>query len=378
MLRIFINKSRRSKGLSSSRESSVAFTLIELCVGLVVGGMVCIGMMTLMQFGSKLDSKTQKHLESLQTAQICAEIIREDLQNMVIGPVSAGPGASTSGSSVFNVTPFKPMKTGGNADPNKPLVEVPDPIDLSAGGEFTFFRTIDDEDLSDNERGPTFPELSNLTAGSMDLSANFTPERAFQLVAITYKLKERKYKKWTYYNFQRIVRDGDGNVIKKGSKVYRNLRLKNLIFAFQARDWDNIGGNSSFTPPAPPSAWASAFQQLANGNVLAAAGQMIAAAFGLGGNNNQPQQQSGPPKPPRDFAYFVQFIVTGLSSKPKMADLRGKKDTDFQENTLIGVISFDALAEKLRSENGAIYWNSHLSADGYMTTGTFDFIDQTK
>ena len=350
------------------------FTLIELCVGLVVGGMVCIGMMTLMQFGSKLDDKTQKHLESLQTAQLTAAIIREDLQNMVIGPVSAGPGKNTSGSPAFNFTPFQPKQSNSNPDPGEPPVGVPDPIDLASGGEFSFFRTVEDEDLSDNERGPTFPELSNLSAGNIDLSANFKPDRAFQLIAVTYKLKPRKYKKWDYYNFQRIVRDGDGNIIKKGTKVYRNLRLKNLVFAFHARDWDNIGGGAGFKPPDPSSAWASAFQQFANGNIM---GGIMGIIGAIAGNNNNQQQQQGPQKPPRDFAYFIQFIVTGLSSKPKVSDLRGQKDTDFQENTLVGVVSFDALAEKLRTENGAIYWNSHMSADGYMTTGTFDFLDQT-
>ena len=337
--------------------------------------MVCIGMMTLMQFGSKLDSKTQKHLESLQTAQITAEIIREDLQNMVIGPVSAGPGIASSGTAVFNFTPFEAPKDMSKLKPGDPPVVVPDPIDLASGGEFSFFRTVDDKDLSDNERGPTFPELSNLTAGNIDLSANFKPDRAFQLIAVTYKLKPRKYKKWDYYNFQRIVRDGDGNIIKDGTKIYKNLRLKNLVFAFQARDWDNIGGNASFKPPDPGSAWASAFQQFANGNILGGIAATIGAIFG--GNNNNQQQQQGPPKPPRDFAYFVQFIVTGLSSTPKMADLRGQKDTDFQENTIVCVVSFDALAEKLRTENGALYWNSHMSADGYMTTGTFDFLKKT-
>jgi len=61
-----------------------AFTLIELCVGLFVGGILCIGMMTLFKTASSAFRKTGEQLESLQTAQMVAESIREDLQTAVL------------------------------------------------------------------------------------------------------------------------------------------------------------------------------------------------------------------------------------------------------------------------------------------------------
>jgi len=225
---------------------------------------------------------------------------------------------------------------------------------------------VDDDDLSDNARPPVFPELSGLSAGGVDLNTDFTPDSAFRLVAVTYRRQAQRFKdRWTYYRFQRLVRDGEGRELPE-SRIYRNLRVKNLLFALHERDWDDVGGLPSFTPPEPPSLWTSILQDFANGNVVGGFAGVVTAWLGGG---VRPQQPAGPPRPPRDFVYYVQFVVTGLSSTPKIRDFE-----HFQDNTLVGVVTFDALTEKLRSENGALYWKSHTSADGYLTTGTFDFV----
>lgn len=319
------------------------FTLVEIGIGIALGTVLCLGMMTLLKGGTRIFGTTSVHLESLQTAQMVSEIVREDLQFTALSGLMSKHPANPS-SWVPDLTPFLyddgtgTRPSGTEFDPERP-VKMPDPLDLTEnpgkdGTKFVLYRTFETGDAA----------------------------KPYLLARVSYWLEPRKWKTWDYFYFCREVIDGEGKAVGNipKVKVYKNLRVRHLLFLFHERDVQNVGGTTSFTPPDPPAGYMEFFQR-----TLALAADMVRRLFGGGGGGGGGGAGPDPTKPPRDYAYYVQYLVTGLSSTPNPKDFE-----DLQENLIVGVVSMDALAEKLRRENAALYWNTRAKGESYVTTGT--------
>jgi len=348
---------------SFSKRFLVGFTLVELSVGLAIGTILGLGMMELMRGGSRMFHGQGQQLEALQSAMMVSEIIKEDFGSAVLPGISRKD--PDSGKEVPDYRPFKfdadLLKDG------KVPVGIVEPIDIGEGGQFIFFKTV-----AEDSPEPVDP-LLDIPNPDIGVSQPFEPEKGYKLIAVRYSAGRLKTIKIAgvekkYFSFKREEIDPDGTIA--ASKTYNSFRLKKLVFFTVSRDWDNIKGLDGFSAPSNGTGSVSdTWKKYVMDPTAANAGSVLGAVYdaikNMVTNGNNSNSSAGSTLP-RDQCYYVQFFVTGLSSRPVKREF-----LDFTENTLMHIMSFDALTEKVRTENGAMYWNDHAAADGYLTTGTF-------
>jgi prepilin-type N-terminal cleavage/methylation domain-containing protein len=344
------------------------FTLVELCVGLAIGSILGIGMMTLMRGGSSIFAKQNSQLEALQSSMMISSIIKEDLSCAVLSPstkeITDQSGATVNAPDyrpfIYDQTLEAPDASSGDR-PRPPVATVP-PVDIGGPGEdvgngasFVFFRTIN------NEAASTVAALDDGSGGLTGLGLNepFTVDagRGYTLIAVRYSAEPVKVYKGKKYFCLKREEFLPGAAEASSVKVYDQFRLRKLVFFTIAQDWDNVMGEDNFTIP-PEEPWYQTVIDLA---------QQVLGMIMPGTNSSAPAQNGPGPAVVRDQCFYIQFFVSGISSKPNIKDFE-----TYTHNTLVGTVCFDALTEKMRTKNAAQYWNTHSASDGYITTGEFE------
>lgn len=359
-----------------------AYTLVEILLGVVVGGMLMVVILSLMRSAFRGGNQANEALESLQSAVMVSEILQRDAKYMTYPMANppppetnaAGPGGGTPGGA-GPTTPSAPAPSPGGGtgavDAGTGTITsglVLEPFkewDAQLGGPKTDDQTVFDMTSAqleasggvgtppDESRGFRFFRTQvdgDSSTGLFSLSGN-TAKINLQQVQFVAR-KSIRYAAQNLYVLERWVFPAEippvdatnptalaKPTVDRGageSRLYKNFYFKRLVLSMhRAPETGEAPGSSTGGGSAP------------------------APAPGGGG--------SAAPPPP-DQLYFLRIMVAGVSAGPgtrQVQDESGQLGKDRQPvDLLVNLVLLDGISDRFRRRSLASKWNPIVDSSG--------------